>query len=579
MSSAQAVVTKTSKMIGADAIVESFVQQELKRLFVFPGGTIAPILDIAIQRGIQIVCTRHEQGAGYAALAATRLTGRPHVVMVTSGPGVTNVVTPVADAYFDSVPLVVLTGQVGTGDMRGQRPVRQRGFQEVDTVALMRPISKAQFLATSPSQLPEIMRQAFHVAMEGRRGPVVVDLPMNTQRGELPPAEPVHVSSHGAANGAATLDLAAIDQVADWISSAKRPVILAGQGILLSGAHNELRRLAESARIPVSQSLLGLGGFPTESPLALGFHGHTGNQYAGKAIQGADLLLVLGSRLDVRQTGTRVDDFVPNGRVVRIDIDTAEIENSRVRSDLAIQGDVRQVLQRLNERMDGRPRPDSAEWLEQIQAWRAQFPLTYAENGKLKPQYVIQEVDCLTRGEPVICVSGVGSHQQWVARHFNFDYPSRPWLTSGGHGAMGFDLPVSIGAQITYPGRPVICFVGDGSLQINIQELAAIVEYNLPIKIFVLNNHRLGIVSQFQLLNWKSDPTCGQKWNPDFAAIARAYGIAASTVTKASEVRAAAEQALAHPGPYLIDCIVDEAEDVVPMLLAGQTMDAMWPHA
>ena len=561
-------------MIGADAIVQSFIRHDVKRLFVFPGGTIAPILDVALQQGLQIVCTRNEQGAGYAALASARLMGRPQVVMVTSGPGVTNVVTPVADAYFDSVPLVVLTGQVGTGDMRGQRPVRQRGFQEVDTVALMRPISKAQFLATSPSELPEIMERAFHLAAEGRRGPVVVDLPMNTQRGELTNLPIVPVSSDGARKP----DLQVIDQIAQWISAAKRPVILAGQGVLHSGAHQELRSLAEKCRIPVSQSLLGLGGFPTDSALALGFHGHTGNQYAGKAIHGADLLLVLGSRLDVRQTGTCVDDFVPNGRVVRIDIDTAEIENSRVRSDLTLQGDVREVLAALNERMNELPRPDCGEWLAEIQKWRAQFPLNYDEGGKLKPQYVIQTVDSLTRGQPVICVSGVGSHQQWVARHFNFDYPSRPWLTSGGHGAMGFDLPVAIGAQITFPERPVICFVGDGSLQMNIQELAAVVEYKLPIKIVVLNNHRLGIVSQFQKLNWKSDPTCGHKWNPDFAAIARAYGIAAATVREAGEVRPAAEQGLAHEGPYLIDCIVDEDEDVVPMLLAGQKMDGMWPY-
>jgi len=567
-------------MTGADVIVDNFERQLLRRLFVFPGGTIAPILDIAQSRGFQIICMRHEQGAGYAALAASRLTGRPHVVMVTSGPGVTNVVTPVADAYFDSVPIVVLTGQVGTGDMRGQRPVRQRGFQEVDTIALMKPISKAQLFATSPSDLLEIMPEAFRLAMEGRRGPVVVDLPMNSQRGEVAP--PAAGSSNGAGRRDAQaanlppVDPEAIDKIAQWISGSRRPVILAGQGILASGAQGELRRIAEENRIPVSQSLLGLGGFPTASELALGFHGHTGNQYAGKAIYGADLLLVLASRLDVRQTGSRVDDFVPNGRIVRIDLDPHEIEHSRVRSDLTVRADVREVLCKLNHRMKELSRPDTAQWLEQINEWRMQFPLTYQENGKLKPQYVIQTVDCLTRGEHAICVSGVGSHQQWVARHFSFDFPTRPWLTSGGHGAMGFDLPVAIGAQITFPQRRVICFVGDGSLQINIQELAAIVEFNLPIKIFVLNNHRLGIVSQFQILNWKSDPTCGHKWNPDFAAVARAYGIASATVVRSDEVKTAAQQALAHPGPFLLDCVVDEDEDVVPMLLPGQTMDAMW---
>jgi len=564
-----------ASMIGADAIVDSFIRNEIGRVFMFPGGTIAPILDVAIRRGIEIVCTRHEQGAGYAALGAARLTGRPQVVMVTSGPGVTNVVTPVADAYFDSVPLVVITGQVGTGDMRGERPVRQRGFQEVDTVALMRPISKAQFLVTAPSQLPEVMHRAFHLAGEGRRGPVVVDLPMNTQRGEIGDVPPIPSAS----NGAPRMDLAAINQVAKWISSAKRPVILSGQGVLLSGAHDEVRRLADRGRIPVSQSLLGLGSFPTNSPLALGFHGHTGNQYAGKAIHEADLLLVCGSRLDVRQTGTRIDDFVPGGKVVRIDIDVNELDHSRVRSDLAIQGDVRQVLEALNACMNDLPQPESEKWLTQIQEWRATFPLSYEKTGKLKPQNVIETIDCITTGQPVICVSGVGSHQQWVARHFTFDHPSRPWLTSGGHGAMGFDLPVAIGAQITFPDRPVICFVGDGSLQINIQELATIVEYKLPVKMVVLNNHRLGIVSQFQKLNWKSDPTCGQKWNPDFAAVARAYGIASSTITQANEIKIHAETALAHDGPYLIDCIVDEDEDVVPMLLGGQKMDGMWPYA
>jgi acetolactate synthase-1/2/3 large subunit len=229
--------------------------------------------------------------------------------------------------------------------------------------------------------------------------------------------------------------------------------------------------------------------------------------------------------------------------------------------------------------MNDLPQPESENWLTQIQRWRTAFPLSYEKTGKLKPQYVIETIDLVTTGQPVICVSGVGSHQQWVARHFSFDYPSRPWLTSGGHGAMGFDLPVAIGAQITFPNRPVICFVGDGSLQMNIQELATVVEYNLPIKIIVLNNHRLGIVSQFQKLNWNSDPTCGQKWNPDFAAVARAYGIASTTVTQVNEIRTCAERAFAHEGPYLVDCIVDEGEDVVPMLLAGQKMDGMWPYA
>jgi acetolactate synthase-1/2/3 large subunit len=493
--------------------------------------------------------------------------------MVTSGPGVTNVVTPVADAYFDSTPLVVLTGQVGTGDMRFDLPVRQRGFQEIDTMALLAPITKARFLPMAASDLPQVMADAFRLAAEGRPGPVLVDLPMNVQRAELPSAPAL---AEEPPRAGLSVDPAAISQLAEWLAAAERPVVIAGQGVLLARATAELRSLIEGAGIPTSQSLLGLGAFPTTSPLALGFHGHTGNQYAGKAIYNADLLIAVGSRLDVRQTGSMVREFVPNGRIVRIDLDPAELANSRVRVDLSINADAREALAGLNARLSGVALPDWAPWRDRIAGWKREHPLSYADGGLLKPQYVIDAANRLTAGQPLTVVTGVGAHQQWTARHFDFDAPERSWLTSGGHGAMGYDLPSAIGATLARPGVPALCFVGDGSFQMNIQELATIAEHQLPVKIFVLDNHRLGIVSHFQNLNWGCDPTCGDKWNPDFALVAASYGIPSATASTSDKVDAALRAAFATPGPFLVNFIVDPAEDVSPMLLANQTMDAMW---
>jgi acetolactate synthase I/II/III large subunit len=564
----------TAVRLGAHAIVDAFERHGIERIYVFPGGTIAPVFDEAVARGIEIFTARHEQGAGYAAVAAARLSGAPQVVMVTSGPGVTNVVTAVADAYFDSTPLVVLTGQVGTGDMRGAMPVRQRGFQEVDTVALMAPITKEQHLPRTPDELPAALERAFAVAADGRPGPVLVDLPMDVQRGEL--RSPAPVETAPALRPA--LDQDTVAQIASRVAAAKRPVIVAGQGVLLGGAHEELRRLALGRGIPVSHSLLGLGAIPTDSPLSLGFHGHTGNQYAGLAIHRSDLALVVGSRLDVRQTGTVTAQFAPEATVVRIELDAAELEHSRIRSDIALQGDCREALAALNERLDGVAPADLSAWHEQIAGWRAQFPLAYARDGALKPERVVEVANRLTAGRELIVTTGVGSHQHWVARHFDFDFPRRRLLTSGGHGAMGYDLPSAIGAKLADPERLVLCFVGDGSLQMNVQELASIVANKLAIKIVVLDNERLAIVSQFQMLNWGSDPTCGDKWNPDFAAIAAAYGLRSWTVGADSELEPALAELLGSPGAGLVHCHIDPAEDIVPMLLGGQTMDRMWPY-
>jgi acetolactate synthase-1/2/3 large subunit len=566
---------------GADAVADAFVRHGIERIHVFPGGTIAPVFEAAIARGIEIFTARHEQGAGYAALAAARLRCRPEVAMVTSGPGVTNLVTPVADAYFDSTPLVAVTGQVGTGDMRGSMPIRQRGFQEVDTMALMRPITKEQILPRRPQDVPAAIERAFRVSAAGRPGPVLLDLPMNVQREALDESWALEAGFSCLPtdlHDAPEPDGAQLDVVAELILSARRPVIVAGQGVLLSCAHMELRRLATAHELPVSQSLLGLGAFPTAHPLSLGYHGHTGNQYAGLAIHEADLVLVLGSRLDVRQTGSLPERFAPGAKIVRVELDMAELDHSRVRSDVALHCDVRQALLGLLERLDDCSPPDLGDWHARIADWRTEFPLSWNAGDSLKPQPIVQAANRLTDGQELVCVTGVGSHQHWVARHFDVDFPSRPLLTSGGHGAMGYDLPSAVGAQLARPAATVLCFVGDGSLQINIQELASVAERRLPVKIVVLDNHRLGIVSQFQLQNWDDDPTCGRKWNPDFAAVAEAYGIPSWTLARDGEIEDTLRAALAVEGPALVHCLIDPHEDVVPMLLAGQGLDGMWPY-
>lgn len=561
-------------MLGAEVIANFLSEKGLDKLYVYPGGTIAPILDAAIKKDIKIFCARHEQGAGYAALAAAKIEHKPQVVLVTSGPGVTNIATVAGDAYFDSAPLLILSGQVGTGDLCCGTDLRQRGFQEVDAVSILKPLTKKQFIVKNTDDVLSVMNQAWFIANSGRPGPVLVDLPMNIQRGEIENHQNV-VSPEETFCG---IDGRKIDQLVSWLSEAKKPLVIAGQGVILSQAHDELRKFIDYCKIPVSHSLLGLGAYPTNLPLSLGFHGHTGNQYAAKAIHECDLLIAIGTRLDVRQTGSCFDKFVAKGRVVRIDIDKTELEHARVKTDLIIHADAKLTLQKINLVLQGKRFPKLDDWHNQIMVWRQKYPLMVKENETLKPQQVVMKVNSLTKGKSVICTTGVGSHQHWVARHFDFDYPKRILLTSGGHGAMGFDLPVAIGAQVTRPDSTVICFNGDGSFQMNIQELATIAEKGLPVKIIILDNNRLAMVSQFQKLNWNDDPTCGNKWNPAFAAIGQAYGIESYSVKSISELDKILGNALESDKPCLVHCHVDPDEDVVPMLLGGQTMDRMWPY-
>jgi acetolactate synthase-1/2/3 large subunit len=558
---------------GADLVLEAFLRHQVRRVFIFPGGTIAPILDRIEKRSrIEIVCPRTEQGAGYAALGYARITGETAVFMVTSGPGVTNAVTPIADAYYDNIPLVVITGQVGTGDMRGDLPVKQRGFQEVDTVDLMKPIAKAVFQVKDPGDLADVMEQAFCLARSGRQGPVVVDLPMNVQRGKIESARPVIKR----ADVTPIVPLAKIDMLAQWIAQAKRPVILAGGGVIASDAVKELRALADACGIPVTMSMPGIGAYPSHAPLSLGMCGYAGSQYANLAMYQCDLLIGIGTTFHLRQTGSLPAKTVANGRVARIDLDANELKHSRVPLDLEIHADAKAALAALSRAVARVEAPNTSAWLDQIGDWKAQYPLLAGKPGPLpKPQDIIEIANLAVKNTPVIVTTGVGQHQCWVPRHFDFHAPERMLLTSSGHGTMGFDLPAAIGAKIANPDATVICFVGDGSLQMNIQELATIVERGLDIKIVVLDNHALSIVAQFQRQNWKSHPSTGDKYNPDFAAIAQAYGIAGVTIASRDGMAPKLRAALNGKGPVLIHCHVDPEEDLLPMLLGGHTLDDM----
>ena len=567
------------QVLGADVVLDSFLRNRVRQVFIFPGGTIGPILDRIEKRSkIEIICPRNEQGAGYAALAHARLTGQPAVFMVTSGPGVTNAVTPIADAYFDNVPMVVITGQVGIADMRGNLPIKQRGFQEVDTVDLMKPITKASFLVKDIRELTNVMEKAFFLARSGRQGPVVIDLPMNIQRGTCAQSDFLPVENHVEAMPAVPED--SIETLARWLLEAERPVFLAGGGVVSAGAWKELRALAERYRIPVTMSMPGMGAYPSKGDLSLGLCGYAGSQYANMAMYKSDLLVGIGTTFHLRQTGSLPARTVEKGRIARIDLDKGELDHSRVPLDLQINADAKAALAAL-ERAMKRLSPSvaknrNAAWLETITGWKKKYPLWIGKPARLpKPQEIIAIVNDLVKDKHVIVTTGVGQHQVWVPRHFDFSLPERVLLTSSGHGTMGYDLPAAIGAKIAMPKATNICFVGDGSLQMNIQELATIVERKLDIKIVVLDNHALNIVAQFQRQNWKSHPSTGDKYNPDFARIAQAYGVPAVSIASKTGLKEKLRAALKKKGPVLIHCQIDPQEDLLPMLLGGHTLDDM----
>lgn len=566
-------------MINAEIIAKTLKSAGVRRVYIFPGGTIAPLLDALIKEGIEYICTRNEQGAGYAALGAAKVSGFPQVVMVTSGPGVTNVLTPVADAYYDSVPLLVFTGQVAVKDINSAKKIRQTGFQEVDTTGIFKSVTKEAHILRAEDDISKTIFDLFALTKNGRPGPVLIDLPMDVQKSE---ARDVNIYSPTSAgkdfvdkkdSGEAFLNLQ------NLIAKAKKPLILAGNGIYLSDAVKEFRLFVEKYNIPVVCSLPGLGTLPSDHPLCFSYVGHTGEHFANLAAYNADLLIGLGARFDLRQTGTEVDDFRKNKIVVRVDIDGGELVFGRVKGDINFQMDLKSFFSGLA----GLPgavvsKNKYSEWLTILKGWKSQFHSSqfYQKKPGLFSYDIIRAVDEITAGKNVVVTTGVGGHQQMVARYFTLDHPKRRWLTSSGHGAMGYDVPTIIGA-VTECDSQGIVFAGDGSFQMNIQELATIKEFNLPVKIFVLDNRKLGVVSQFQMQFMGSDPGCGNKQNPSFSKIGEAYGLKGFEIREKGEISSVLKKVFSDNNPAVIHCHIDYSEETFPMLLGGQKMNQMYP--
>jgi len=513
------------------------------------------------------------------AIADALLTGKPAFVAVTSGPGVTNVITCVADAFYDSIPLIVLTGQVGTADLQRPDTLRQRGFQEVPTSGLMARITKKTFQPHNLEELKDALLQAMAIAIDGRPGPVLLDLPMDVQLTEIPEGM-LDEFSNSLQNFSPTQttcfsdETSLLGQTADLLAHAERPLILVGGGSV--AGFNAVRKLIQALNIPVVSSLRGIGVVPTRHPLYRGWIGHTGFPLANRIIHEADLILVLGSRLDVRQTGTEVEHF-RSKEIVHVDIDREELSHSRIQTRLRIHSTVQQFADHfLN--LAPRISPKIASWtthLVNTQSDRDALSDFGYEQG-VRPDELLKYINTISEESKTAVVTGVGAHQQWASRYFSFDIPEKILLTSAGHGTMGFGLPVSLGIQMLDTERKVICIDGDGSFQMNLQELALASERNIPVKILIMNNARLGIVSQFQNITFGTDPVTGNFSGPNFTLISEAFGVKSWSMNTLNKETVKAW--FHHEGPALLNVKIQHDAPVSPMLLAGQPLDKMWRH-
>ncbi len=549
------------EMTVAQALIRCLELEGVEVVFGYPGGAILPVYDALCRSGnIKHVLVRHEQGAVHAADAYARATGRVGVVLATSGPGATNLVTGIANACMDSIPLVLITGQVPTSQ------VGTDAFQEVDITGITMPITKHNYLVKDAGRLPALIRNAFHIASTGRPGPVLVDLPKDVAVETINFEYPKTVRLRGY-KPTYTGHRTKVKEAAELMMNSERPVIYAGGGILNSHATAELVELAEILSAPVTNTFMGLSGFPGDHPLFLGMLGLHGTRYANLAVTHCDLLIALGARFDDRVTG-KISGFAPNAAVIHVDIDPAEI-GKNVRVHVPIVGDVKQVLRAVLAQVK---KKDRSGWLEQVGQWKAQYPLTYDRDGSFKPQAVIEKLYRHTRGEAVVATD-VGQHQMWVAQYFRFKNPGT-LISSGGLGAMGFGLPAAVGAQIGLPDRLVILVTGDGSIQMTMQELATAVDQKLPIKIFILNNSGLGMVRQLQEFYCEGRYMATRfGFVPDFALLAKAYGVAGHTVRSEDDLDRLLPEVLASPEMVIVNCLVDPEENVSPMVPAGRGID------
>ena len=555
------------KKSGAEIFVEMLKREGIKVVFGIPGGVVLKLFDVLHQqKDVEVVLTRHEQGAAHMAEGYAKATGKPGVVLVTSGPGMTNIVTGLADAFMDSVPLVAFTGQVSTN------LIGNDAFQEADNVGISRPCTKHNVLVKNINDLARTIKEAFHIAVTGRPGPVLVDIPkdITMEKADFIYPEKVHLRGY---NPTYDGNKYQIRQAAEEILKAKKPVIYVGGGAVFSGASDEVLELAELTQIPVNMTLMGLGSFPASHPLSMGMLGMHGGFWSNLAMHHADLLIAVGARFDDRVTG-RLSDFSPSARVIHIDIDPTSIKKI-VHAHIPIVGDVKTVLRQLNailRSMDGDLRKIRGQrklWLSQIDEWRQANPFSYHQDEQVtKPQYVIEKLYELTKNDGVI-VTDVGQHQMWAAQYFQGVKP-RTFLTSGGLGTMGFGFPAALGAQKALPGKLVVCITSEGSFQMNLQELATAVLYKLPVKIVLINNKCHGMVRQWQDLFYEGRYASSLLGDvPDYTKLAEAYGILGLRSLKPADVQPVIREGIKHKGPVLMDFHVDPYENCYPMIPAG----------
>jgi acetolactate synthase-1/2/3 large subunit len=558
------------KKTGSQIIVECLKKEGVDILFNYPGGAVLPLFDELQNAPFRQVLVRHEQAAVHAADGYARATGKVGVTLVTSGPGATNTVTGIATAYMDSIPIVVLTGQIPT------LLIGNDAFQEADIIGITRPCTKHNYLVKDAKDLGRTLKEAFYVARSGRPGPVLVDLPkdimVNSTEFKYPDKvfvrgyQPTYEGHPGQ-----------IQRAVKLILKSKKPLLYAGGGIISSNASKELGLLAERLSIPVTMTLMGLGGFPGNHPLSLGMLGMHGTYRANMAVQECDLLLAIGARFDDRVTGM-IEAFAPHATIIHIDIDPTSISKN-VRVDLPIVGDCKRVLSKilslLEEEEIGSLKEGLDKWLHQIEKWKAIHNMEYQQGEKIKPQYVVEKIYELTQGDAIITTE-VGQNQMWAAQYYQFIKP-RTLLTSGGLGTMGYGFPAAMGAQVAFPNKLVIDIAGDGSFQMNSQELATIVQYQLPVKVAILNNGNLGMVRQWQEFFYgkRYASSSLEGLSPDFVKLAEAYGAIGLRATKPEEVVPTLKKAFSLPKPVVIDFVVDPEENVYPMVPAGEPLNQM----
>ncbi len=542
---------------GAQILIKALIEEGVETIFGYPGGVVLPLYDELYNAPIRHILVRHEQAAIHAADGFARASGKVGVCLATSGPGACNLVSGLATAYMDSVPVVAFTGQVPTGLLGND------AFQESDITGITLPITKHNYLVQDVADLRRIIKEAFYIAGTGRKGPVLIDLPKDILTADVEFDKPISEINLRGYRPCYEGHKRQIERAADLIAESRRPILYVGGGIISSEASGELVAFAQKTQIPITTTLMGLGCIPADNPLFLGMLGMHGTRTANYAITGADLLIAIGVRFDDRVTG-KINEFAPNARIIHVDIDPAEIGKNKV-VDLPIVGDARSVLAGLIEKVTGISGDEK--WRDQIRAWQNEYPLISCNDGRLHPQFVIQTLSRVLNGGGII-VTEVGQNQMWAAQYYRFTRP-RQWISSGGLGTMGFGFPAGMGAHIACPDEPVFVIAGDGSFQMNIQELGTVAQYNIPVKICIINNQYLGMVRQWQELFYEKRYSYTELPDVNFVGIANAYGIEGIKVTNPDNVEAAIRTALATDGPFLIDFRVEREENVFPMVPAG----------